>query len=50
MNMGVSHTKCGNVILAVRARPLCATVSKDKAGDVEEGSVVDPFMMIVEDL
>ena len=38
MNMGVSQGPWGRVILAVRARPLCAKTSKDSAGEVLEGS------------
>jgi uncharacterized protein YjiS (DUF1127 family) len=40
MNMGVSQTKWGSTMRAVRARPHCACTSKLRAGEAEEGSGV----------
>ena len=38
MNMGVSHTKCGSVILDALALPHCANTSNCRAGDELLGS------------
>jgi hypothetical protein len=41
MNIGVSTTPWGRVSFAVRALPLCASTSKERAGEVEDGKAPD---------